>query len=225
MDATAIEQAAFIPPEPAQLPTLLDNWEKYYHSNEPDPLVQLAVVHAQFKIIHPFVDGNGRLGRILIPLYLYERKVLRRPMFYLSGYLEGHRDEYIQRLRALSGEPAAWNDWIRFFLTALIEQARENSDKARGIMDLYERLKVRVIELTHSQYAVPMLDVLFKRPVLRSSEFETQPGMPSKQMIMSMIGKLKQDNILKTVREGSGRRAQVLALAELINLCEGRAAI
>jgi hypothetical protein len=70
-----------------------------------------------------------------------------------------------------------------------------------------------------------MLDVLFARPILRSSDFETQPGMPSKQMIMSLIGKLKQDGILKTVREGSGRRAQVLALAELINLCEGRAAI
>jgi hypothetical protein len=90
---------------------------------------------------------------------------------------------------------------------------------------LYERLKVRVLELTRSQYAVPMLDVLFARPILRSSDFESQPGMPSKQMIMSMVGKLKQDSILKVVREGSGRRAQVLALTELINLCEGRTAI
>ena len=146
-------------------------------------------------------------------------------MFYLSGYLESHRDEYIQRLRALSADPAEWNDWISFFLTALIEQARENADKARAVMDLYERLKVRVLELTRSQYAVPMLDVLFARPILRSSDFESQPGMPSKQMIMSMVGKLKQDNILKVVREGSGRRPQVLALTELINLCEGQTAI
>lgn len=92
-------------------------------------------------------------------------------------------------------------------------------------MDLYERLKVRVLELTHSQYAVPMLDVLFARPILRSSDFESQPGMPSKQMIMNMVGKLKQDNIFKVVREGSGRRAQILALADLINLCEGRNAV
>ena len=224
-DATSMDQAVFIPPEPTLLPALLDNWEKYYHADERDPLVQLAVVHAQFEIIHPFVDGNGRLGRILIPLYLYERKVLRQPMFYLSGYLESHRDEYIQRLRALSADPAEWNDWISFFLTALIEQARENADKARAVMDLYERLKVRVLELTRSQYAVPMLDVLFARPILRSSDLESQPGMPSKQMIMSMVGKLKQDSILKVVREGSGRRPQVLALTELINLCEGRTAI
>ena len=223
--ATPMEQAAFIPPEPSMLPALLDGWEKYYHADDRDPLVQLAVVHAQFEIIHPFVDGNGRLGRILVPLFLYERKVLRQPMFYLSGYLDGHREEYIQRLRALSEDPAGWNQWIAFFLTALIEQARENSEKARAIMDLYERLKVRVLELTHSQYAVPMLDVLFVRPVIRSSDFDSQPGMPSKQMIMNMLTKLKKDGILKVVREGSGRRAQVLALAELINLCEGRPAI
>lgn len=133
----------------------------------------------------PTPDGNGRLGRILIPLYLYERKILRKPMFYLSGYLDSHREEYIQRLRALSEDPPAWNDWFSFFLTALIEQARENADKARAVMDLYERLKVRVLELTHSQYAVPMLDVLFARPILRSSDFESQPRMPSKQMIMN----------------------------------------
>jgi hypothetical protein len=107
-------------------------------------------------------------------------------------------------------------------LTALIEQAKQNATKAREIMDLYERLKIRVLELTHSQFAVPMLDVLFTRPVLRSTEFDGIKGMPSKPMIMNMLGKLKQDGILKVVREGGGRRAQVLALAELINLCEGK---
>lgn len=222
---TAIENAAYIPPEPTLVPELLSNWEKYYHMDRPDPLVQLAVIHAQFEIIHPFLDGNGRLGRILIPLYLYEKKVLSQPMFYLSGYLDKHRDEYIDRLRALGEQDGAWNKWIIFFLTALIEQAKQNSSKAREIMDLYERLKLRVIELTHSQFAVPMLDVLFTRPILRSSEFDDIKTMPSKPMIMSMLGKLKQDGILKVVREGSGRRAQVLALAELINLCEGKKVI
>jgi Fic family protein len=72
----------------------LDNWEKYYHAEDRDPLVQLAVVHAQFEVIHPFLDGNGRLGRIVIPLFLYEKQLLSRPMFYLSNYLEAHRDEF-----------------------------------------------------------------------------------------------------------------------------------
>jgi Fic family protein len=114
----------------------------------------------------------------------------------------------------------AWTDWITFFLTALIEQAKENAAKARSIMDLYERLKARVIDLTRSKYAVPLLDILFARPIFQSSELEEQKGMPSKPMIMNMLGKLKEEGILKTVRKGSGRRAQILALHELIRLCE-----
>lgn len=217
-----IEHAAYIPPEPRLVPELLDNWEKYYHMERPDPLVQLAVVHAQFEIIHPFVDGNGRLGRILIPLYLYEKQVLRQPIFYLSGYLESHRDEYIARLRMLGQEDGSWNAWIEFFLTALIEQAKENATKARAIMDLYERLKRQVIDLTHSQFAVPLLDRLFIQPVIRSSDLAGTPGMPSKPMIANMLNKLKEENILQSIRDGAGRRAQILALGELINLCEGK---
>jgi Fic family protein len=215
-----MEQATFIPPEPSRLPELLSNWEKYYHMDRPDPLVQLAVVHAQFEIIHPFLDGNGRLGRMLIPLFLYEREILGRPMFYLSAYFDKHRDAYIDKLRALSETDDAWTDWIIFFLTALIEQAKENAAKARSIMDLYVRLKARVIDLTRSKYAVPLLDILFARPIFQSSELEEQKGMPSKPMIMNMLGKLKEEGILKTVRKGSGRRAQILALQELIRLCE-----
>jgi len=221
-----MEQAELIPPDPMMVPELLDNWEKYYHMERPDPLVQLAVVHAQFEIIHPFVDGNGRLGRILIPLFLHEKRILSQPMFYLSAYLEANRDAYIDHLRAIGQQDGAWNPWIAFFLTALIEQAKLNASKARAIMDLYERLKRRVIELTHSQFAVPLLDALYEKPILRSSELvEGRAGMPSKPMIMTLLGKLKNDGILKVLREGGGRRAQVLALAELINLCEGKEAI
>ena len=126
----SIEQAVYIPPEPLLVPKYMDNWEKYYHAEERDPLVQLALVHAQFEIIHPFLDGNGRIGRILIPLFLHEKGILSRPMLYLSAYLEAHRDEYIDLLRMLDGHET-WNRWITFFLGALIEQARENADKAR----------------------------------------------------------------------------------------------
>jgi len=222
---TAMEMASYLPPEPTRVMALMDNWEKYYHMERPDPLVQLAVVHAQFEIIHPFVDGNGRLGRILIPLYLFERKILRQPMFYLSGYLETHRDGYIAALRNLGQSEGAWNNWITFFLQALIEQANQNSQRARAIMDLYARLKNRIIELTHSKFAVPMLDILFLRPVIGSSEFAHYESMPSKPMIGSMLSELKKDGILKTIRPASGRRAEILAFAELINLAEGKKVI
>lgn len=223
---TPIERADFVPPDPMSLMEHLDNWEKYYHTDRPDPLVQLAIVHAQFEIIHPFVDGNGRIGRILIPLFLYERKLLSRPMFYLSAYLEAHRDEYIGSLRALGQARQAWNRWIEFFLTALDEQARDNAAKARAVMDLYEKLKARVIELTRSQYAVPLLDQLFRRTMFQSTDLRLRVRpKPSRQAIAQLLRTLREAGILKVVREGRGRRAQVLALAELINLCEGREVI
>jgi Fic family protein len=221
---TPLEKASFVPPDPMFLQKHLDNWEKFYHAEERDPLVQLAVVHAQFELIHPFLDGNGRLGRILIPLFLYEKQLLSRPMFYLSKYLEAHRDEYLAHLREL-GQPAGWNRWIGFFLRALVEQTETNVRTARAVIELYERLKTQIIDLTRSQYAVPLLDHLFGQPVFQSTHLAQQKGMPSKPMVMQMLGRLRGAGILKVVREGSGRRAQVLTLAELVNLCEGKKVI
>lgn len=219
---TPIEEADFVPPDPMFLGQALDEWEKYYHADQPDPLVQLAVVHAQFEIIHPFLDGNGRIGRILIPLFLADKKLLSRPMFYLSAYLEQHRDLYIEHLRALGRKPEAWNHWIVFFLRALDIQARNNANTAQAIIDLYGELKERIIALTHSQYAVPLLDQMFERPLFQSTGLTFAGGRaPSRQAVAHLLSVLRKNGILKVVREARGRRAQLLALASLINLCEG----
>jgi Fic family protein len=159
---------------------------------------------------------------MLIPLFLYEKQILSQPMFYLSEYLETNRSEYVAKLRALSDHDNAWGDWITFFLTALIEQAKKNATVARAIMDLYENLKQTVIKLTRSSFAVPLLDAFFVRPILRSSELTSRSDMPSKPVTMNMINRLKEANILKVLQEGSGRRPQVIALVQLINLYEGR---
>ena len=102
-----IEDASFVPPEPLSVEGHLRNWEQYIHHEEDDGLVQLAIVHAQFELIHPFLDGNGRVGRILLPLFLSQKGLSSSPMFYLSEYLESHRDVYYDRLRAISHE----GDW------------------------------------------------------------------------------------------------------------------
>lgn len=217
---TPMEEAQFVPPAPP-LDSYLDNWEKYYHAERPDPLVQLAVIHAQFEILHPFLDGNGRLGRLLIPVYLYEKHILSRPMFYLSSYLDRNRDEYIRRLRAIGKEEQAWNLWVSFFLTAIIEQARENAEKARTVLALYERLKREVIGATHSQYAIPLLDSIFQRPIFQVSHLRGD-HLPSRATMAILINQLKEKRILTPLSESRGRRSQVLALAELVNLCEGR---
>jgi Fic family protein len=218
---TPIEQAQFVPPDPEHLMGYLDNWEKYYHLERPDALVQLAIIHAQFEIIHPFLDGNGRMGRMLIPIFLFERKVLSRPMFYLSSYLEVNRQVYVEHLRMLGQEQGAWNGWILFFLKALDAQAQANAAKAREIISLYARLKHQVIEMTHSRFAVPLLDRLFLRPVFQITHLEGK-GMPTRPMITQLVTTLKEAKLLKVLREGSGRRGQVLVLAELINATEGK---
>ncbi len=225
LPGSKIEDAQFVPPEPGLLPEYLDNWEKYWHMDRPDHLVQLAVIHAQFEVLHPFLDGNGRLGRMIIPLFLYEKKLLSHPAFYISAYLEEHRDEYVERLRAICIEPSGWDKWIEFFLKALAEQARANGSKAQAIIQLYERLKKQVTETTHSQYAVPLLDQMFKQPVFPSNVFDDVPGMPTKASILTILNKLKAIKMLKVIRHGSGRRPQVLSLAELVNVCEGHEVI
>lgn len=218
---STIEEARFVPPAPLFLKDNLDNWEKYYHAEERDPLVQLAIVHAQFEIIHPFLDGNGRLGRILVPLFLHEKELLSRPMFYISSYLEANRDEYIDRLRDL-GRPKSWDRWIEFFLRAVTEQAKENTSTARSIMQLYDRLKAKLIELTNSRYAVPLLDFIFDQPIFQSGQLTQHKQMPSLPTIMQMLRRLRKAGILKTVRKGAGRRGEIFAFAELLELCEGK---
>ncbi len=166
--------------------------------------------------------GNGRLGRILVPLFLFERKLLDRPVFYLSAYFEEHKDAYTSELGMLSsGHPEAWNRWVDFFLKAITQQARKNSGKARSIIGLYERSKAEIIRITRSQYAIPLLDLLFQQPVFSPTQLDRHGNLPSKQMRMSMIGKLREAGILVLLREASGRRPQILAFAGLVNLVRG----
>jgi len=219
---TPIEKATFVPPSPDRVLEFMDGWEKFYHAETPDPLVQLAMVHAQFELIHPFLDGNGRLGRILIPLFLAERGVLARPMFYLSSYLELNRSTYMERLRDLSRKTGAWTRWIEFFLVAVEEQATANTRTARAIMDLYQAKKMHVIELTRSPWAMAVLDHLFQHPIISASALPLKKNGPSRQALSILIAKLKEGKILKTVHAARGRRAEVLVFAELVNLCEGR---
>src|SRR5262249_15889350 len=124
-----IEEARFVPIAPGDpLERGMGRWEAYLHEDSPDVLVQLAIVHAEFESLHPFLEGNGRIGRMLIPLFLFSRDVLHEPMFYMSAYLETHKDEYCDRLLAVSQEDL-WTDWCVFFLRAIIEQATENERK------------------------------------------------------------------------------------------------
>lgn len=216
----SIEEATFVPPSPERVSPALDNWEKYLHSDEKDQLVQLAVVKAQFEIIHPFLDGNGRMGRMLIPLFLFEKGLLSSPMFYLSAYLEAQREVYYHRLQSVSAK-GDWNGWISFFLRAVIEQAETNSRKTREILDLYDRMKQSLPEIIRSQYAVQAIDALFDRPVFQISDFINRSKIPEASARRILNG-LRENGSVKDLRAGGGRRAAVLIFPELIAITEDR---
>ena len=216
----SIEEARFVPINTAQLPDGMTIWEKYLNSKQDDVLVQLAIAHVEFEALHPFLDGNGRLGRMLIPLFLFHKKQLSAPVFYVSEYLEANRDEYIERLLAVSRDDD-WTGWCSFFLYAIISQAESNIKKAKAILALYEAKKQQIIELTNSQYAIHALDFIFGRPVFMSSDFVKQSGIP-KPTAQRIAKVLVDKNLLTVWRKSSGRQSAILAFTELLNIAEGK---
>ncbi|MCK4660413.1 MAG: Fic family protein [Phycisphaerae bacterium] len=216
------DTARFVPIGAGDLPSGMSAWEKYLNSKEPDVLVQLAIVHAEFEALHPFLDGNGRLGRMLIPLFLFERKLLAAPTFYLSAYLEARREEYYDRLLAVSRD-GDWTGWCVFFLGALTAQAESNTRKAKQILDLYETKKSWIADQTHSQHAMRALDFLFDRPIFASSDFVAAAGIP-KDTARRILTVLRDEGLLRVVREAAGRRTAILVFPELLNIAEGQEA-
>lgn len=213
-----IEEASYIPPPPEKVMGYLDNWEKYIHSQEVDPLVQLAIVHAQFELIHPFMDGNGRIGRMLVPLFLYEKNLIPYPTFYISSYLESNRDEYYERLGAISRDNK-WEEWIRFFLNAVTEESEKNSSKARQILSLYNEMKRLFVEWTKSQYSTLALDTLFSRPIISASDFKDKAKIP--KPTAARIFKILQDrNVIDVIRQGRGQTPTIVAFSRLLDIVE-----
>ncbi|WP_152054408.1 Fic family protein [Tautonia marina] len=217
----AIEEASFVPAATEHLQSGMDSWEQYLGSvAEPDKLTQLAILHVEFEALHPFQDGNGRLGRMLIPLFLYQHKLLASPDFYMSGYLEVNREEYCERLCAVSRDDD-WTGWCAFFLKGVERQAFENERKAREILKLYERLKVDVVELTHSQHSIRAVDFIFQSPIFPSTLFTAHSEIP-KATAARILRLLRERGVLATLREGRGRQPGIYAFRELLNIAEGK---
>jgi len=213
-----IEDASFVPPAPEAVGEALDQLEKYFHFEEKDRLVQLAVVHAQFELIHPFLGGNGRVGRMPVPLFLFEKGLLSSPVFYVSSYLEARRDEYYAALRSISSR-GDWDGWIRFFLNAATAQAVTNAEKARSILALYTRLKDEVTRLTRSPHSILALDALFTAPVITPAEFCRVSGIP-RRSAFRILDVLRQEGILVEMRAPQGRQPAVLGFRGPLDVVE-----
>lgn len=161
-----LNTATFVPPPPHEMTQALDNLEKFLHDKSLPVLIHCALAHAQFETIHPFLDGNGRVGRLLTTFLLCQRGVLHRPLLYLSHYLKRHRAEYYDRLMAIRNR-GDWEGWLKFFLEGVYEVSRQATDTSRAILELREHHRQMIMErLRGKALAVQLLEYLFTQPIV-----------------------------------------------------------
>jgi len=172
----AMEHAVYIPPPPQEVPRLMAELERYIHRESPfHILVDLALVHYQFEAIHPFLDGNGRIGRLLIVLLLLDRGVLEQPLLYLSAFFERHRSRYYELLLKVSSE-GAWEEWIAFFLEGVRSQANDAILRAKKLNDLREAYRNALQATKAGSVQLALADQLFVTPVFSVRQLERETG-------------------------------------------------
>lgn len=172
---STIEDASYVPVSPEKLIENIENLEKYINEyEEQSALIQAAIIHVQFEKIHPFKDGNGRIGRMLIPLFLYYKKVIKRPALYISEYFEENREEYYDKLNAVSEREEGWMEWIEFFLTAVETQANRNIQKIKKLQNLYDEYKKKIIEILNTKNGTYVVDQLFKVPIFKATKLHEE---------------------------------------------------
>jgi Fic family protein len=160
---STLSNALYVPPPPEEMKSCLANWEDFLQNRNQYPdLIQCALLHEQFEAIHPFLDGNGRVGRLLITLFLIERGRLTHPLLYLSTYFEAHHQEYYTYLQKVKTE-GDWNNWVLFFLNGVAETAQQAARQATQITALREKY---MKDLREKPKAVALIDALFKNPYM-----------------------------------------------------------
>lgn len=190
-----LAEITFTPLPPELTQDYMANFEQYIHFDEVDLLVQAALIHCQFEMIHPFKDGNGRIGRLLIPLFLYYREMLPVPTFYMSAYFEKDRTMYLEKLSAVS-QKNDYATWIKYFLEGVIQQAEINTLKAKALLDRYNEFKDICISGMSSKYAIPLLDEIFQRPAFKAKQIQKViPG--SKGTLYNMLDEFVARGILR----------------------------
>ena len=214
-----LNEAKYVPPPVHEMHEALGELEKFLHERENlSGLVQCALMHYQFEAIHPFLDGNGRIGRLLITLFLCEREFLHYPMLYLSAFFDKYRDEYYERLLAVS-QKGEWEEWISFFLRAIVVQSKDAAENSRAILKLLENYRNRIQEKRTSIYVAKLLEELFKNPYVSIPRAALKLNT-SFHTAKAAIEKLRKVNILVEITDKL--RGKVYCAKELLSLLEGR---
>jgi Fic family protein len=213
------DTAAFVPPPVDHLAGCLADWERYANETPPVPvLVQCGLLHYQFETIHPFLDGNGRLGRLLIVLFLVSRARLPQPLLYISRFFEDNRAEYYDRLQGVR-ERGEIQEWLQLFLTAVAVQARDAVDRAEALVDLRERYR-QALRGSRSR-APEVVDLLLGNPVLTAGRVERELAVTNAGAL-NLIRQLESLEVVQDVgRTGRGGR-RVWVAHEVLTVLEGR---
>ena len=206
----------FVPIAPEHLQSGMDTLISFMRDQEWEVILRAALMHLEFEALHPFKDGNGRIGRMLIPLMLWSEGAISQPYFYMSGYLEQRRDDYIDIMRNVSASND-WTGWILFFLQAIENQANLNLEKAEKIRNLYEAMKDEFRSRLASQWSLAALDFVFKRPIFRNSLFTSSSGIPL-QTAHRFSKVLAECGLLKTLVPASGRRPALYSFEPLLEI-------
>lgn len=194
-----LSEAIFVPPPPDLVIPAMGELEKFLHqeSNIP-PLVKIGLIHAQFETIHPFLDGNGRIGRLLITFYLFWKEILSKPLLYLSFYLKKKRPEYYELLMKVRTD-GAWEEWIKYFLIGISDTSVEAANSAREIIQLKDKLIAELYKNSiASIYAVRLIDLLFKTPLISTKEIIDKLKI-SKEAANELVKKFEKIDILKEI--------------------------
>ncbi len=208
----SISSARFVPPPPDQVNGLMRDLERYWQTSDRSPaLVRLALVHYQFETIHPFFDGNGRLGRLLMAVLLDDWQVLTRPLLYLSTAIERRRVEYHDELLRVS-QSGNWSSWISFFLDAVLVSADDALQRGNRLIDLQDRYRIQYGS-GGSTTPLKILDLLFETPAFTVSEMSRRVGIGFKA-IQSSVDRLASDGVLVEVT--GQRRHRVYVASEIV---------
>jgi Fic family protein len=193
------ENARFVPPPEYFVPDLIEDLERYLNIEDEAPLIKLASAHYQFETIHPYRDGNGRRGRLMISLWLHRYEIVTAPMLYLSAYFERNKDAYYAALLKVSTE-GAWEDWILFFLRGVTQQSRDAARRTDVLANLRAEYRACVSGPRVSQGVLDLIDELFSVPVLSVPQAITAPGVTAKPARAS-IKRLEDVHILTRRRK------------------------
>jgi Fic family protein len=210
-----IATASYVPPPPGQVAPCLAAWEKFLHESTLPPLVTIALAHYQFEAIHPFLDGNGRVGRLLITLFLIERQILPTPLLYLSAFFEASRRDYYDGLRGIS-ERGAWDDWLEYFLLGVARMSEDALNRATRINQLLAQWQKRVSGESSSN-PLRVVELLGANPFITTNGAADKLGIAF-TTAQRAIERLERASILKQV--GNAKRDRVYCAAALLDILE-----